>query len=202
MPFSQQVRAQRRELTRNSGLRGRAGAKFQNQFVAARDAKVYIFYSSEYVDQGMRDRFFTHQQTVDNAGGYFNYRYTQLIDHDPEFKQKSKTPPLSVFQAEAHLLELEDDAIAATMDWVRQHHKEAWQVLVVTPDEQGLWTADGLLPGSYEIIIRGRLSRQDALWVFSVDLEPKQTRTLEDQPRFFSPMKEGSADPGSKPRHD
>jgi hypothetical protein len=91
----------------------------------------------------------------------------------------------------------EDDAIAATVDWVAKNPKEGWQVIVITPDEQGLWSADGLRPGSCDVLVRGIVSRLDAAWFFSYDVEPgRKTHSLEAQPRFFRPIKRG---PGSTP---
>jgi hypothetical protein len=184
---------QSREPVYNCTLLGRVGIKFPDgQFVPARTAKVYILFASEYVDRGPRDKFFTHRRTVDTAGGLFNYRYNVLLDHDEELKAEKKAPPSDerAIKIAEHALKDEDEAVTQAQDWIAKHPSEAWQLSIITPDEQGLWTADGLRPGSYEIIVRGVVSRMDADWNFSYDLEPGKVYSLESPPRFFRPQEQ------------
>ena len=189
-PFGIGVNAQRREFAANCNLHGRVAAKFPDgSIVSATNAKVFVFYSSEYVDNGFRDKYFTHHPTLYTAGGQFNHRYIELIEHDKVLKVKDKTPPSDdrALEIATKMLKYEDEAIAGTLDWIAKHLKEAWLVVMVTPDEQGSWAVKGLLPGSYDIVIRGTVSRLDADWVSSCDLEPEKTCSFEDQPRYFRP---------------
>src|ERR1035438_10021530 len=60
--FPARFDAETPQFKADCGLHGHVGAKFPGgRFVPARDAKVYVFYSSAYVDRGLRDKFFTHQ---------------------------------------------------------------------------------------------------------------------------------------------
>jgi hypothetical protein len=192
--FPARVDAESPQFKADCGLHGQVGAKFPGgRFVPARDAKVYVFYSSAYVDRGMRDKFFTHQPSPYDAGGRFSYGYMKLVEHDKALmaiaKEKHAQSDERAVEIATRTLRYEDESIAATLDWAAKHPKDAWQVLVITPDEQGLWEAKGLWPGSYEIVVRGKVSRMDADWVFSVDLEPGDTQSLEYQPRFFRPLR-------------
>jgi hypothetical protein len=192
--FPARVDAETPQFKADCSLHGKVGAKFPGGgFVPAKDAKVYVFYSSAYVDRGMRDKFFTHQPSPYDAGGRFSYGYMKLVEHDKALmaiaKDKHEQSDERALEIATRSLRYEDESIAATLDWAAKHPKDAWQVLVITPDEQGLWEAKGLWPGSYEIVVRGRVSRMDADWVFSVDFEPGNTQgNLEDQPRFFRPL--------------
>jgi hypothetical protein len=74
------------------------------------------------------------------------------------------------------MLKHTDEAIAITMEWVSKNPKDARQVAVVEPDQQGFWSAKGLGRGSYDIVIRGMVSRLDAdgrchsIWGRKVDI--------------------------------
>jgi hypothetical protein len=167
------VDAEHPQFKADCALHGQVGAKFPGgSFVPAVPAKVYVFYSSAYVDRGMRDKFFTHQPSPYDAGGRFRYGYIKLVERDKVLMAKDKHSQSDerAFEIATRSLRYEDESIVATLDWAAKHPKDAWQVLVITPDEQGLWEAYGLWPGSYEIVVRGNVSRMDADWVFLVDL--------------------------------
>ena len=184
--------AQKRALAANCNLQGRAVAHFGSRVAPATNAKVYILYSSEYVDNGFRDKSFTHHPTLYTAGGVFSHRYIELTEHDKILKVKDKTPPTDeqALEMAERSIKYVDQALAETVDWASKHPKDAWTLLVITPDEQGAWTAHGLKPGSYDVIVRGMVSQLDAAWFFDYDVEPEKTYSLENQPRFFHPMKQ------------
>jgi len=191
--FATPVGAQMREPPANCNLRGRVEANFPDgRAVPARTARVYVFYSSEYVDHGFRNKYFTHEMTLYTAGGQFTHRYTELVERDKVLKVKDKTPPSDerALEIAERSIKYADEAIASTVEWAAKHPKDAWQVMALTPDEQGTWAAEKLKPGSYDIVVRGIVSHLDAVWFFTTDLEPGQTYSLQSQPRFFCPLKQ------------
>jgi hypothetical protein len=170
-------------------VRGQTGARLPNGvFVPAANAKVYVFYDSEYTN-----RSFTHRPDTSTAGGQFHYNYRNVIERDKELKalQKAGNSPSDqrAMDIAEHMLKATDEAIALTMDWASKHPKDAWQVVVLAADEQGAWATNGLPPGSYDVVIRGIVSRLNASWEFSFDLSPGATYSVPlAQPRFFRPI--------------
>lgn len=77
-------------------------------------------------------------------------------------------------------------SLAQVRSWLDKHADRAWQMKSVTPDERGVWAIDGLSAGSYELVVRGKISGYDAGWEGSVDLAPGRTVSLPlTRPRFF-----------------
>ena len=178
----------------NYNLRGRVVIKFPDgRVVPATSAKVYIFYASGFVSEGYWNRYwhFTHEPTWHTAGGLFSFRSWQLVLNDKVLQGKEKTPPNAdpTLEIAERSLRYTDLAIAETIDWSAEHPKDDWQVLVITPDEQGSWAAN-VKPGSYEVVIRGVVSKLDAGWTFSWDVAPDKTYSLEKQPSYFQPLKD------------
>lgn len=180
----------------NCGLRGQVGIQFPDRgFVPAQAAKVYVFYESGFAYIGTQPdpTHFTHERNTNTVGGQFSWRYDNLLGHDKEVNalaRKNKQMPSEQTAANIaeHALKDEDDAIAATLEWLAKHPKQSWQVVQTTSDEQGFWQLTGLRPGSYEVVIRGAVSRLDADWVADVDLRPGRTSSFDRmQPRFFTP---------------
>jgi|GEM_PF-1557622 len=65
-------------------------------------------------------------------------------------------------------------------------HPRSWQFRTVTPDSRGFWSAEGLRPGGYEIVVHGKVGGYDADWEYGLDLDAGQTISLPlTSPRFF-----------------
>ena len=182
--------AEPRQRAAKNNLQGRVVAKFPDgRIVPATSAKVYVLYSSEYVSDGFRNRYFTHHPTLYTAGNLFGYRYLKLVENDKVLQVKAPLTDDRALEIAERSLRCTDLALAETLDWANKHPKDAWQVSVITPAENGSWTAN-VKPGSYEVIIRGIVSQLDAEWFHSYDIEPETTYSLESQPRFFQPLKD------------
>jgi hypothetical protein len=189
--------AQSSEACGDCILSGQVGAQFPGKgFVPASGAKVYIFYQSEFVNEGIRNRHFTPRYSFYTAGGQFHGHYVDFVSNDRDLKpliqkQKKKqefTDEEAMRFAERSLKHA-DEAIAAVMDWKAKHPKDEWQVRVVIPDEQGRWTSGPLEPGTYQVIARGIVSRLDSDWEYEIDVEPdKKTDDLNGRPHLFLPI--------------
>jgi hypothetical protein len=139
------------DLPANCKLQGRAVAHFGSQVAPARPAKVYVLYSSEYVGNEFRHGLggnFTHHPTLFTAGGIFNHRYIELLEHDKILKVKDKTPPTDerALEISERSIKYADQALAETVDWAAKHPKDAWTLSVIAPDEQGSWAASSNHP--------------------------------------------------------
>jgi hypothetical protein len=186
------VSAEDRDLPANCGLQGHVTAHFGAQLVTARAARVYVLYGSEYVPNEFRHGLggdFTHHLTLYTAGGVFNHRYRELLDHDKTLNLKDKIPPSDerALEISERSMKYLDQAVAETVAWAAKHPKDAWTLSVIEPDEQGSWAAR-VRPGSYDVVVRGVISRLDAAWHYTYDIEPEKPVVLESQPHFFHPL--------------
>jgi hypothetical protein len=168
-------------------LKGQTGATGNDgRVLSPQSATIYVMYQS-----GLRAGSFTHAYDTDTAGGQFHDRKNKSLSSDKELKTLMKSTrhaplPEAADEIAAHYLQSLDQALAATSEWVAKHPKNAWQLRVITPDAQGSWSVGGLEPGSYEIVIRGRIAGYDADWEAGVDLAPGETVSLPlVRPRFI-----------------
>ncbi len=89
-----------------------------------------------------------------------------------------------------HMLNATDEALASVVDWASKHPKDAWQVVIVEPDQEGYWSVSGLKPGSYNVVVRGTVSRLDANWGYSFDASPGSTYSVPmTHPQFYRPIR-------------
>lgn len=186
--------AQNDEQPANASIRCQVQANFSGTIVTATGAKVYVLYESDYAHGS-----FTHEWTDYTAGGHFRNTYNNLIAHDKELqalrKSKGKADDQQAIAIADRVLSDEDAALADLNKWVARHPNDAWQAVIVAPDEQGRWEADGLHPGSYRIVIRGTVSKLDADWEYIRDVEPGKSLALVPmQPKFFRPNNTVAAD--------
>jgi len=85
----------------------------------------------------------------------------------------------------AYYLQSVDEALTQARGWLTKHPDRAWQMKTVAPDTQGFWFVEGLQPGSYELVVRGKSSGYDADWEAEVDLATGRTISLpKTRPRF------------------
>lgn len=174
---------------RSSGgyLRGQVGAtKNGGSVEPAESATVYILFSSP-----METGSFSHTSNLDTAGGRFREQLNSLFAKNKELKnlQKSSrqsTQPDVADQIATIYMQTVDESLAQVRSWLDKHADRAWQMKSVTPDERGVWAIDGLSAGTYELVVRGKISGYDADWEGSVDLAPGRTVSLPlTRPRFF-----------------
>jgi hypothetical protein len=62
-----------------------------------------------------------------------------------------------------------DVAVAKTMAWAQKHPRENWQIRLVASDSDGRWSATGLHPGHYILVMRATFGDIDA---YSLDTDP------------------------------
>jgi len=174
-------------------LKGRVGAtRSGGDVLPPESAVVYILFSAEMVrDSFGRELSFSHAKDLDTAGGQYSYQLNNLLDKNKDLKRLEKSArrnprPEDANQIATYYLQTVDEALAGVRSWLAKHPNRSWQMKTITPDAQGFWSAGGLLPGGYEVVVRGALPGYDADWEGSVDLSPDQTISLPlTRPRFL-----------------
>ena len=180
---SETVAAQRSNV---GGLNGRVGATKSGEVVPPESATVYVLYSN-----AMEGRRFSHANDNDTAGGQFHYHLNNLLEKNKELKSLQKRvhhnpQPRDANQMAAYYLQSVDEALTRVRSWLTKHPDRSWQMKTIAPDAQGLWSAEGLQPGGYSVVVRGRLPGYDADWEEEVDLAAGRTISLPlTRPRFF-----------------
>ena len=181
---SETVAAQRSNV---GSLNGRVGAtKSGGEVVPPESATVYVLYSN-----AMEGRRFSHANDNDTAGGQFHYHLNNLLEKNKELKSLQKRvhhnpQPRDANQMAAYYLQSVDEALTRVRSWLTKHPDRSWQMKTIAPDAQGLWSAEGLQPGGYSVVVRGRLPGYDADWEGIVDLAPGRIISLPlTRPRFF-----------------
>jgi hypothetical protein len=168
-------------------LNGQIGAAKSDGAVAPPEsATVYVLFSSV-----MEGGSFSHANDVDTAGGQFRYQLNDLLAKNKELKSLEKSArrnprPEVADQIAAYYLQSVDEALNRVRNWLTKHPDRAWQMKTVSPDGRGFWSAEGLQPGGYEVVARGKFSVYDADWEGGVDLSPGRTISLPlTRPLFF-----------------
>jgi len=161
-------------------FRGQVGAAQKSgTVVPATSATVYVMYASG--TYGRR----TYDTDTDTAGRHFTEELHKLLGPlNKQMKELTKDRRADVI---ARLyLAATDQALAATTEFVTRHPQKAWQVRTIEPDAEGFWSAEGLKPGGYAILVRGAIAGHDADWEGSVDVDRGQTISVPlTTPRFF-----------------
>ena len=177
------VAAQRSNV---GGLNGRVGATSRGEVVPPESATVYVLYSN-----AMEGGRFSHANDNDTAGGQFHYHLNNLLEKNKELKSLQKSvrhnpQPGDANQIAAYYLQSVDEALTRVRSWLTKHPDRSWQMKTIAPDAQGFWSAEGLQPGGYSVVVRGRLPGYDADWEGIVDLAPGRIISLPlTRPRFF-----------------
>lgn len=168
-------------------LKGQVGAtKSSGAVVAPESAAVYVLFSS-----AMERGSFSHVSDVDTAGGQFRYQLNNLLAKNKELKSLTKSAhqnpgPETADRIAAHYLQSVDEALTQVRGWLTKHPDRAWQMKTVSPDAQGFWFIEGVQPGGYEVVVRGKFSEYDADWEGEVDVAPSKIISLRMmRPRFF-----------------
>jgi len=180
---SETVAAQRSNV---GGLNGRVGATKSGEVVPPESATIYVLYSNQ-----MESARFSHGNDNDTAGGQFHYYLNNLLEKNKELKSLQKRvhhnpQPGDANQMAAYYLQSVDEALTRVRSWLTKHPDRSWQLKTIAPDAQGFWSAEGLQPGGYSVVVRGRLPGYDADWEGEVDLAAGRTISLPlTRPRFF-----------------
>jgi hypothetical protein len=164
--------------------------------VPPESSTVYVFFSSTLERRHSLSRpdglsIAIQQFDSDTAGGQFHLQLNKLLEKNKDLKRLEKTArhnprPDDANQIAAYFLQSVDEALTWVQGWLTKHPDRAWQMKALTPDRRGLWSAEGLRPGEYEVVVRGKLSGYDADWEATVDLDPGRTVSLPlTRPRFF-----------------
>jgi hypothetical protein len=181
---SSKAAAQRSNL---GTLKGQVGTtKSNGEVVPPESAVVYVLFSS-----AMEGGSFSHVNDVDTAGGQFHYHLHNLLAKNKELNSLVKSTrhhprPEAADQIAAYYLQSEDEALAQVRSWLTKHPDRTWQMTTIAPDAQGFWSVEGLQPGGYKVVVRGKFSGYDANWGGAVDLSPGRTIFLPlTRPAFF-----------------
>ena len=104
------------------------------------------------------------------------------------------SPPVDVFTTQQEHVLRTGVSHVAIRDGTITGFASAWSrgddwflaSLFIAPDAQGFWSAEGLQPGGYSVVVRGRLPGYDADWEEEVDFAAGRTISLPlTRPRFF-----------------
>lgn len=174
-------------------LNGRVGAtRSGGEVLPPESAAIYILFSSVMVrDSVGREVSFSHANDLDTAGGQYSYQLNNLLEKNKDLKRLEKSArhnprPEGANQIATYYLQSVDEALTHVRNWLTKHPDRSWQMKTIAPDAQGFWSAEGLPPGGYEVVVRGTLPGYDADWEGSVDLSPGGTISLPlTRPRFF-----------------
>jgi len=178
---------------RVGALNGWVGAtRSGGDVLPSESAAVYILFSSEMVpDLSGRELRFSHANDLNTAGGQYKYQLNNLLEKNKELKRLNKSvrhnpQPEDANQIATYYLQGVDEALTLVRSWLTKHPDRSWQMKTIAPDAQGFWSAQGLLPGGYEVVVRGTVPGYDADWEGTVDLPPGGTISLPlTRPRFF-----------------
>lgn len=159
-------------------------------------ATVFVMFSSGMHWDSLQRGTFSNERDLGTAGGQFAYHMHRLLSRNKDLKRlmkyaRKESDPRQrmedALQIGRSYLQTTDEALALVRAWLAKHPGRSWQMETVMPNGQGLWSAAGLQPGSYEIVVRGRVLGYDADWEASVDLEPGKTLSIPlTQARFFA----------------
>ena len=153
-------------------------------------AKVWVLFGSIVLYEGMPDRY----DYIDSAALYFqNQRnsYWEKVNKalkralkDQKQKQPSQAGVVGQSDPEAAnefhglSLKVDDEALAATLEWAEKNRDKTWQVKVLPTDADGKWFVGDLKPGWYFIVVRARFGEFDAAWEANIMVQPGQTFTV------------------------
>jgi hypothetical protein len=171
-------------------IRGQVGiGRTDGTLVPAESAKVYVLLDQEIQANGS----FAHASFTsfpDSAGTEFHTGQERALGSvKKNVKEIEKTNSQGEWAGKIaeYYLKSRDAGLAAANEWVGKHPDKSWQIRTATPDERGLWSAQDLKPGTYDIVVRGHVGGRDGCWEATVDLRPGETKSLPlDRPRFLS----------------
>ena len=183
------INGQEQHARPSSGFSGRAIVHRSGTPVPPDEAKVWILFGSDVLYEGMPDR----QAYVDSAALQFENQIGRFLAQDKKSMQslvaaaKDKSTndtekQESLNQYKGYMIRATDQALAATMAWAQAHSNKTWQVKTLTPEADGTWSINDLIPGTYHIIVRARFGDYDADWEAGITVKPSETFTIPDGP--------------------
>jgi hypothetical protein len=181
-----------KEPSKVGALNGRVGStRSGGEVLPPESATVYILFSSAMERDSLGRNVFLYPIGVDMAGRQFTYQLNNLLEKNKDLKRVEKSvrhthSPEDANQIAACYLQGVDQALTRVRSWLAKHPDRSWQMKTIAPDVQGFWSAEGLQPGGYEVVVRGTLPGYDADWEGPVYLPPGGTVSLPlTRPRFF-----------------
>jgi len=182
-----------KQSSKVGALNGRVGVtRSGGEVLPAESAAVYILFSSAMKRDSLGRGSFSHTNDLDTAGGQFSYQLNTLLEKNKDLKRLWKSVrhnprPEDTNQIATYYPQSVDEALTQVRSWLTKHLDRSWQMKTIAPDAQGFWSAEGLLPGGYEVVVRGTLlPGYDTEWEGQVDLAPERTISLPlTRPRFF-----------------
>jgi hypothetical protein len=179
--------AQTSAPSHTSALKGLIGSLQTNgSFVVPDKVLIYVMYAGPVNHDPSRR---------DNWSEFAGNQYTKAMNSNPLIspdqtkkimKDKNLTDAEKADSITTQYLQSVDDALAVSLNRIKNHPQESWQIKTLAPEEHGLWSLGNLLPGSYMIVCRGTVAQQDADWEAEVDLAPDKTISLPlAKPRFI-----------------
>ncbi len=132
-------------------------------------AKVYLIYYHE-----------PQKGDMGTAGDAYNAEQlkvvTAIAKQTTKDKQQIAREPKEQRQDEfaKYYLQSVDQALRTAADWANKHNK-GWQLMEVSADAHGLWSQDGLRPGHYKIIARGKIGDLDGEWEAEANVDSGET---------------------------
>ena len=176
----------------NTGvLKGQVGLTMSNRrVIIPAQATVYVLLTAAMKRNEWGWGTFSHVNDDGTAGGRYRNILSNLLDKNRDlkrlFKEVQHNPdPEIASRIATYYLQSEDEALAQISSWLAEHQNRSWQMRTIVPDAEGFWSAEGLQPGEYEVVVRGKFPGFDAEWEASVDVSPGQTISLPlTRPRF------------------
>jgi hypothetical protein len=178
----------------SSAFKGEAVVHSNGQAVAPTHALVWVLFGSSVLYDGMPNR----GDYIDSAVLEFE---NQLASSLAKFKKLAKSyeqglqaqsKDLTGEQTEDNInllrgfmLQNDDQALAATMEWAQKQRKKSWQVKIITPEADGKWFVGDLTPGIYMIFVRAQFGKYDVEWKAEMHVKPNQTLTMPQAPSLI-----------------
>jgi len=131
----------------------------------ARMAKIYLFFT--YVDG--------NQQTDTDSAGFKFLLLEIQKENDLIAPGNAKMKNREEFCK--GILARVDTAILLTVQWAREQEKSS-QLDFADADEEGRFRIDGVTPGTYVIVARGRAGANDAYWKETIVIKPNTTLSV------------------------
>jgi hypothetical protein len=134
----------------------------------ARMAKIYLFFT--YADG--------NQQTHTDSSGF-----KFLLSLSAEIRKKSDLVASGNAKMKNReefckgILATVDTAILLTLQWAKEQEKSS-QLDFADADEEGRFRIDGVTPGTYVIVARGRAGASDAYWEEEITIKPSTTLSV------------------------
>lgn len=166
------------------GLKGQFGVPLpDNKLMIPKETRIWILYGPEAVSGDL-----VAQSAWENTPAFQFRRQREKCWHEHEYDKEQKALTKQIdnvkkngdperrkqeFEALArqtgnilngHVIQCVDEAAVYVTDWAQKHPNDAWQVRILTADENGLWSIDGLAPGDHTVIARTHFAGHDALW--------------------------------------